>query len=58
MLTLHACMQPKNTVAKRPTQQETFVRALFDYNPALDPWIPAPESGLAFRRGDILQVCG
>lgn len=33
-----------------------FVKALFDYSPAEDKAIPCKEAGLAFRKGDILQV--
>ncbi|XP_051531047.1 MAGUK p55 subfamily member 7-like isoform X2 [Myxocyprinus asiaticus] len=33
-----------------------FVKALFDYNPAEDKAIPCKEAGLAFSKGDILQV--
>lgn len=33
-----------------------FVKALFDYNPADDKAIPCKEAGLAFKKGDILQV--
>ncbi|XP_053913765.1 MAGUK p55 subfamily member 7 isoform X1 [Cuculus canorus] len=33
-----------------------FIRALFDYDPNEDKAIPCKEAGLAFRRGDILQI--
>ncbi|KAL1006742.1 hypothetical protein UPYG_G00076240 [Umbra pygmaea] len=33
-----------------------FVRTLFDYEPAEDKAIPCKEAGLAFKRGDILQI--
>ncbi|KAK1794214.1 hypothetical protein P4O66_011110 [Electrophorus voltai] len=39
--------------AKEP---KMYVRALFDYNPEEDKAIPCKEAGLAFRKGDILQV--
>lgn len=32
------------------------VRALFDYQPAVDHLNPCPEAGVAFKRGDILLV--
>ncbi|KAK2151349.1 hypothetical protein LSH36_366g01001 [Paralvinella palmiformis] len=32
------------------------VRALFDYNPVEDRYIPCKEAGLAFIRGDILHI--
>eukprot|EP00730_Choanoeca_flexa_P010326 TRINITY_DN1749_c0_g1_i1.p1 TRINITY_DN1749_c0_g1~~TRINITY_DN1749_c0_g1_i1.p1 ORF type:complete len:581 (+),score=145.76 TRINITY_DN1749_c0_g1_i1:123-1865(+) len=48
--------KPKTSVARRSAQPETYVRVLFDYNPELDPWIPAQDSGLSFVRGDILQI--
>ncbi|XP_052427594.1 MAGUK p55 subfamily member 7 isoform X3 [Carassius gibelio] len=37
-------------------EPKMFVKALFDYNPAEDKAIPCREAGLAFRKGDILQV--
>uniref|UniRef100_A0A672NIN9 Membrane protein, palmitoylated 7a (MAGUK p55 subfamily member 7) n=1 Tax=Sinocyclocheilus grahami TaxID=75366 RepID=A0A672NIN9_SINGR len=37
-------------------EPKMFVKALFDYNPAEDKAIPCKEAGLAFRKGDILQV--
>lgn len=33
-----------------------FVKALFDYYPNEDKAIPCKEAGLAFRKGDILQI--
>lgn len=39
--------------AKEP---KVYLRALFDYNPEEDTSIPCKEAGLAFRRGDVLQV--
>ncbi|XP_062408334.1 MAGUK p55 subfamily member 7-like [Sardina pilchardus] len=35
---------------------KTFVRALFDYDPEEDPAIPCKLAGLAFKRGDVLQI--
>uniref|UniRef100_A0AAR2K2U0 MAGUK p55 subfamily member 7 n=1 Tax=Pygocentrus nattereri TaxID=42514 RepID=A0AAR2K2U0_PYGNA len=40
-------------LAKEP---KVYLRALFDYNPEEDKAIPCREAGLAFRRGDVLQV--
>ncbi|XP_052467386.1 MAGUK p55 subfamily member 7 isoform X1 [Carassius gibelio] len=37
-------------------EPKIFVKALFDYNPAEDKAIPCKEAGLAFTKGDILQV--
>uniref|UniRef100_A0A8B9JEG7 Membrane protein, palmitoylated 7a (MAGUK p55 subfamily member 7) n=1 Tax=Astyanax mexicanus TaxID=7994 RepID=A0A8B9JEG7_ASTMX len=35
---------------------QVYLRALFDYNPEEDTAIPCKEAGLAFSRGDVLQV--
>ncbi|XP_041956203.1 MAGUK p55 subfamily member 7-like [Alosa sapidissima] len=35
---------------------KTFVRALFDYDPEDDPAIPCKQAGLAFKRGNVLQI--
>ncbi|RXN05683.1 MAGUK p55 subfamily member 7 isoform X1 [Labeo rohita] len=37
-------------------EPKMFVKALFDYDPAEDKAIPCKEAGLAFKKGDILQV--
>uniref|UniRef100_A0A8C1ZPU3 Membrane protein, palmitoylated 7a (MAGUK p55 subfamily member 7) n=1 Tax=Cyprinus carpio TaxID=7962 RepID=A0A8C1ZPU3_CYPCA len=37
-------------------EPKMFVKVLFDYNPAEDKAIPCKEAGLAFKKGDILQV--
>ncbi|KAJ8010313.1 hypothetical protein DPEC_G00073740 [Dallia pectoralis] len=37
-------------------EPKMFVRTLFDYDPAEDKAIPCKEAGLAFKRGDILQI--
>ncbi|XP_051959191.1 MAGUK p55 subfamily member 7 [Xyrauchen texanus] len=39
-----------------PKEPKIFVKTLFDYNPAEDKSIPCKEAGLAFSKGDILQV--
>lgn len=35
---------------------QVYVRPYFDYNPANDNLIPCREAGMAFNRGDILQI--
>lgn len=35
---------------------QMFVKALFDYYPNEDKAIPCREAGLAFRKGDVLQI--
>ncbi|XP_058981222.1 MAGUK p55 subfamily member 7-like isoform X4 [Musca domestica] len=37
-------------------ESKVRVRAHFDYNPEVDPYIPCKEAGLAFQRGDILHI--
>uniref|UniRef100_A0A8C7N1S9 MAGUK p55 scaffold protein 7a n=1 Tax=Oncorhynchus kisutch TaxID=8019 RepID=A0A8C7N1S9_ONCKI len=37
-------------------EPKMFVKTLFDYEPAEDKVIPCKEAGLAFKRGDILQI--
>ncbi|KAG7457481.1 hypothetical protein MATL_G00227570 [Megalops atlanticus] len=39
-----------------PAPPQVYVRPHFDYNPANDNLIPCREAGLAFSRGDILQI--
>ena len=36
--------------------QPIYVRAYFDYNPLEDGYIPCRDLGLAFSRGDILEI--
>lgn len=33
-----------------------YVRPYFDYNPTNDNLIPCREAGMAFAKGDILQI--
>eukprot|EP00794_Sanderia_malayensis_P010960 gene10960-12121_t len=33
-----------------------FVRALFDYDPRADDFIPCQQAGIGFKRGEILQI--
>ncbi|KAM7341644.1 membrane palmitoylated protein 7-like protein metro isoform 3-T10 [Cochliomyia hominivorax] len=37
-------------------ESKVRVRAHFNYNPEIDPYIPCKEAGLAFQRGDILHI--
>uniref|UniRef100_A0A3B4DFW0 Membrane palmitoylated protein 2 n=1 Tax=Pygocentrus nattereri TaxID=42514 RepID=A0A3B4DFW0_PYGNA len=39
-----------------PSPPQVYVQPHFDYNPASDNLIPCKEAGLAFKRGDILQI--
>ncbi|CAL1583769.1 unnamed protein product [Knipowitschia caucasica] len=39
-----------------PAPPQVYVRPYFDYDPAQDSLIPCREAGMAFRRGDILQI--
>ncbi|XP_060760995.1 MAGUK p55 subfamily member 6b isoform X2 [Neoarius graeffei] len=42
--------------ADSATPPQVYVKPHFDYNPASDGLIPCREAGLAFKRGDILQI--
>ncbi|KAL7830797.1 hypothetical protein SRHO_G00319240 [Serrasalmus rhombeus] len=39
-----------------PSPPQVYLQPHFDYNPASDNLIPCKEAGLAFKRGDILQI--
>ncbi|XP_044028733.1 MAGUK p55 subfamily member 6b isoform X2 [Siniperca chuatsi] len=39
-----------------PAPPQVYVRPYFDYNPANDNLIPCREAGMAFKKGDILQI--
>ncbi|KAM4725276.1 MAGUK p55 subfamily member 6b isoform 1-T3 [Anableps anableps] len=39
-----------------PAPPQVYVRPYFDYDPASDNLIPCREAGMAFKRGDILQI--
>ncbi|XP_077363888.1 MAGUK p55 subfamily member 6b isoform X2 [Festucalex cinctus] len=39
-----------------PAPPQVYVRPYFDYDPANDNLIPCREAGMAFQRGDILQI--
>uniref|UniRef100_A0A8C4TXT7 Membrane palmitoylated protein 4 n=1 Tax=Falco tinnunculus TaxID=100819 RepID=A0A8C4TXT7_FALTI len=45
-------------VSDRPVSNQTtvYVRAMADYWPLQDPAIPCADAGLAFKKGEILQV--
>ena len=36
--------------------RQMFVRALFDYDPRADDFIPCQQAGIMFKRGEILQI--
>ncbi|KAJ8683547.1 hypothetical protein QAD02_019339 [Eretmocerus hayati] len=40
----------------RPIKSTCYMRALFDYDPSEDGLVPCREIGLAFQKGDILQI--
>lgn len=44
----HKATQPKETVV--------HMKALFDYDPLDDPYIPCRELGLSFQKGDVLHI--
>jgi len=37
-------------------KKKKFVRTLFDYDPRADDFIPCQQAGIAFKRGEILQI--
>ncbi|XP_030644802.1 MAGUK p55 subfamily member 6b [Chanos chanos] len=39
-----------------PPPPQVYLKPHFDYNPANDSLVPCKEAGLAFSRGDILQI--
>ncbi|KAJ8279210.1 hypothetical protein COCON_G00062760 [Conger conger] len=43
----------EETSTKEP---KMFVKSLFDYDPKVDKAIPCKEAGLAFKKGDVLQI--
>uniref|UniRef100_A0A673NK53 MAGUK p55 subfamily member 4-like n=1 Tax=Sinocyclocheilus rhinocerous TaxID=307959 RepID=A0A673NK53_9TELE len=42
--------QPANS------QPALYVRAMVDYSPLQDPAIPCPDAGMAFSKGDLLEI--
>ncbi|XP_042907805.1 protein PALS2 isoform X2 [Parasteatoda tepidariorum] len=47
-------IRPSNTDLIAPAQ--TFVKALYAYDPSKDSLLPCKEIGLSFKQGDVLQV--
>ncbi|XP_014213419.1 MAGUK p55 subfamily member 6 isoform X2 [Copidosoma floridanum] len=45
-----------NSDANRQIKSTCYMRALFDYEPSDDTLLPCREIGLAFQKGDILQI--
>ncbi|XP_014672578.1 PREDICTED: peripheral plasma membrane protein CASK-like, partial [Priapulus caudatus] len=43
-------------IPRYATCRQIFVRTQFDYDPAVDDLIPCPQAGIAFTRGEILQI--
>ncbi|XP_066544230.1 MAGUK p55 subfamily member 4-like [Amia ocellicauda] len=45
-------------ISDRPVNSQTmlYVRAMADYSPQQDPAIPCADAGMAFRKGDILEI--
>ncbi|XP_053355660.1 MAGUK p55 subfamily member 4 [Clarias gariepinus] len=45
-------------ITGRPDHNKTtlFVRAMVDYNPNQDPGIPCVDAGMAFRKGNLLEI--
>jgi MAGUK p55 subfamily member 3/7 len=37
-------------------ESKVRVKALFDYNPDNDPYIPCKEAGLEFKKGEVLHI--
>ncbi|KAK9510307.1 hypothetical protein O3M35_005118 [Rhynocoris fuscipes] len=53
-LTLRVVPASENEKIIKPPQ--SFMRALFNYDPKEDSLLPCKEIGLAFKQGDILQI--
>lgn len=47
-------IRPSNTDLIAPAQ--TYVKALYAYDPSKDSLLPCKDIGLAFKQGDILQI--
>ncbi|XP_057194291.1 MAGUK p55 subfamily member 4 [Triplophysa rosa] len=45
-------------ITDKPVNNQTmlYVRAMVDYNPLVDPSIPCADAGMAFRKGEILEI--
>ncbi|XP_035381036.1 MAGUK p55 subfamily member 4 isoform X1 [Electrophorus electricus] len=48
--------RPVNTQSMLMFPSQLYVRALVHYNPWQDPAIPCAHAGLAFRKGDLLEI--
>ncbi|KAJ8726191.1 hypothetical protein PYW07_000889 [Mythimna separata] len=55
-ITLKVGPNLKEKTAQLSNKLSCYMRALFDYDPKEDTLLPCKEIGLAFKRGDILQV--
>lgn len=55
MITESLLLQEQSTISCSTTLQ-VYVRAMVDYCPLQDASIPCPDAGMAFRRGDLLEV--
>lgn len=53
---LNETNQKKKTKPVRVCPSQVYVRPYFDYDPANDNLIPCREAGMAFKKGDILQI--
>lgn len=54
--TLTFLIKPSNKSHNLFTSAELHVRALFDYNPNDDEFIPCRELGLTFSKRDVLHI--
>ncbi|KAM4601809.1 MAGUK p55 subfamily member 4 [Polymixia lowei] len=45
-------------ITERPVHNQTmlYMRAMADYSPQQDPAIPCADAGMAFRKGDVLEI--
>ncbi|KAF6215628.1 hypothetical protein GE061_010384 [Apolygus lucorum] len=53
-VTFRVAPSMENIKTNKP--QQTFMKALFEYDPLEDTLLPCKEIGLAFKPGDILQI--
>lgn len=49
----HVCV---TSVTSLLCLHQLYVRAMVDYNPQADPSIPCADAGMAFRKGEILEI--
>ncbi|KAK2905590.1 hypothetical protein Q8A73_009533 [Channa argus] len=45
-----------NSAQTSSSQKPVYMKAMVDYCPQQDPSIPCPDAGMAFSRGDLLEV--